>query len=84
MSEKKEKKEKKRKSKGEKKEESKNTPKKQRVEVRDDEILELAKPMANEKEIKKLLELTESATKVKSIRRGVKEVNKYVRKGEKG
>ncbi len=44
----------------------------------------IAKPLANEKLTKKCLKLVKKASKVKGLRRGVKEVVKAIRKGEKG
>uniref|UniRef100_A0A7S4I9A7 H/ACA ribonucleoprotein complex subunit 2 n=1 Tax=Vannella robusta TaxID=1487602 RepID=A0A7S4I9A7_9EUKA len=44
----------------------------------------IAKPLANEKQTKKLLRLTKKASKEKQLRRGVKEVVKAIRKNEKG
>jgi len=44
----------------------------------------ISKPLANKKSTKKLHKLVKKASSVKHIRRGVKEVVKGVRKGEKG
>lgn len=44
----------------------------------------IAKPLASKKSTKKLHKLVKKASAVKHIRRGVKEVVKGVRKGEKG
>eukprot|EP00695_Tsukubamonas_globosa_P000898 TRINITY_DN183_c0_g1_i1.p1 TRINITY_DN183_c0_g1~~TRINITY_DN183_c0_g1_i1.p1 ORF type:complete len:151 (+),score=91.85 TRINITY_DN183_c0_g1_i1:53-454(+) len=44
----------------------------------------IAKPLANDKLNKKVLKTVKKATKVKNVRRGVKEVVKAIRKGEKG
>lgn len=44
----------------------------------------ISEPMASDKLTSKLLKLTGKLAKVKLIRRGVKEVNKAMRKGEKG
>jgi H/ACA ribonucleoprotein complex subunit 2 len=44
----------------------------------------IAKPLANEKLTKKCLKLVKKAAKVKGLRRGVKEVVKAIRKGERG
>jgi len=44
----------------------------------------IAHPLANKKLTKKCLKLVKKASKVKGLRRGVKEVVKAIRKGEKG
>jgi len=44
----------------------------------------IASPLADKKLTKKLLKLVRKASKVKALRRGVKEVVKAIRKGEKG
>mmetsp|Transcript_32452 Transcript_32452/g.58693 ORF Transcript_32452/g.58693 Transcript_32452/m.58693 type:complete len:148 (+) Transcript_32452:121-564(+) len=44
----------------------------------------ISKPLANKKSTKKLHKLVKKASSIKHIRRGVKEVVKGVRKGEKG
>ncbi len=44
----------------------------------------ISEPMATDKLTSKLLKLTKKLANVKLIRRGVKEVNKAFRKGEKG
>ena len=44
----------------------------------------IAHPLAGRKLTKKLLRLVKKASKTKSLRRGVKEVVKAIRKGEKG
>jgi len=44
----------------------------------------IANPLANKKLAKKCLKLVKKAATIKSVRRGVKEVVKAVRKGEKG
>ncbi|XP_046849375.1 H/ACA ribonucleoprotein complex subunit 2-like protein [Xenia sp. Carnegie-2017] len=53
-----------------------------------DELLkmvnEIARPMATKKLTKTLYKTCRKAVKVKSVRRGVKEVTKALRKGEKG
>lgn len=45
-------------------------------------ISKIAKPMASEKLSLKLLGLSQKLSKVKLIKRGVKEVNKFFRKGD--
>ena len=44
----------------------------------------IAKPLATKKQTKRAYKVLKKATKVKGIRRGVKEVVKSIRKGEKG
>ncbi|KAI9317227.1 50S ribosomal protein L30e-like protein [Dichotomocladium elegans] len=44
----------------------------------------IAKPMAEKKLVKKLFKTVKKASKAKHVRRGVKEVSKAIRKGEKG
>ncbi|XP_053573007.1 H/ACA ribonucleoprotein complex subunit 2 [Bombina bombina] len=44
----------------------------------------IAKPLAGRKLTKKLYKCIKKATKEKNIRRGVKEVQKFINKGEKG
>lgn len=44
----------------------------------------IAKPMADKKATKKLYKLVKKASKAKIVRRGIKEVVKAVRKGQKG
>jgi len=44
----------------------------------------IAQPLASKKLSKKLYKCVKKATKVKNIRRGVKEVQKFINKGEKG
>lgn len=44
----------------------------------------IAKPLAKDKLVKRILKLVKAASKGKTVRRGVKEVVKAVRKGEKG
>ncbi len=44
----------------------------------------IAKPLASKKLTKKLYKLVKKSTKVKCTKRGVKEVVKAIRKGEKG
>ena len=44
----------------------------------------IAKPLASKKTTKKLHKLVRKASKAKIVRRGVKEVVKALRKGEKG
>lgn len=44
----------------------------------------IANPLAKDKLVKKILKLVKAASKDKIVRRGVKEVVKAVRKGEKG
>lgn len=44
----------------------------------------IAKPLASKKQTKRTYKLIKKATKVKGIKRGVKEVVKGIRKGEKG
>ncbi|XP_026213365.1 H/ACA ribonucleoprotein complex subunit 2-like protein [Anabas testudineus] len=45
---------------------------------------EIAQPLASKKLSKKLYKCVKKAAKVKNIRRGVKEVQKFINKGEKG
>ena len=47
-------------------------------------VSKIAKPLAGKKSTKKVHKLVKKATQSKSIRRGVKEVVKALRKGEKG
>jgi len=47
-------------------------------------VAAIASPMANKKLVKKCLKLVKKAASTKSVRRGVKEVVKAIRKGEKG
>ncbi|XP_015260526.1 PREDICTED: H/ACA ribonucleoprotein complex subunit 2 [Cyprinodon variegatus] len=44
----------------------------------------IAQPLASKKLSKKLYKCVKKAAKVKNIRRGVKEVQKFINKGEKG
>ncbi|CAK6980058.1 unnamed protein product [Scomber scombrus] len=44
----------------------------------------IAQPLASKKLSKKLYKCVKKASKVKNIRRGVKEVQKFINKGEKG
>lgn len=44
----------------------------------------IAKPLASKKQTKRAYKVVKKATKVKGIKRGVKEVVKSIRKGEKG
>ncbi|KAF7643400.1 hypothetical protein LDENG_00240340 [Lucifuga dentata] len=44
----------------------------------------IAQPLASRKLSKKLYKCVKKASKVKNIRRGVKEVQKFLNKGEKG
>ncbi|KAF3705472.1 H/ACA ribonucleoprotein complex subunit 2-like protein [Channa argus] len=44
----------------------------------------IAQPLASRKLSKKLYKCVKKASKVKNIRRGVKEVQKFINKGEKG
>ncbi|KAM3601888.1 uncharacterized protein V6R79_020523 [Siganus canaliculatus] len=44
----------------------------------------IAQPLASKKLCKKLYKCVKKAAKVKNIRRGVKEVQKFINKGEKG
>uniref|UniRef100_M4C1U3 Ribosomal protein eL8/eL30/eS12/Gadd45 domain-containing protein n=1 Tax=Hyaloperonospora arabidopsidis (strain Emoy2) TaxID=559515 RepID=M4C1U3_HYAAE len=44
----------------------------------------ISKPLASKKQTKRTYKVLKKATKVKGIRRGVKEVVKSIRKGEKG
>ncbi|KAI9907769.1 hypothetical protein PsorP6_003339 [Peronosclerospora sorghi] len=44
----------------------------------------IAKPLSSKKQTKRVYKVVKKATKVKSIRRGVKEVVKSIRKGQKG
>ncbi|XP_054765452.2 H/ACA ribonucleoprotein complex subunit 2-like protein [Lytechinus pictus] len=44
----------------------------------------IANPLASRKLTKKLYKVIKKASKVKMVRRGVKEVQKFLRKGEKG
>merc|ERR1719460_279239 len=44
----------------------------------------IAKPLAKDKLVKRILKLVKAASKGKTVRRGVKEVVKAVRKGENG
>lgn len=44
----------------------------------------IAKPLASKKHTKRAYKVVKKATKVKGIKRGVKEVVKAIRKGEKG
>mmetsp|Transcript_34457 Transcript_34457/g.67396 ORF Transcript_34457/g.67396 Transcript_34457/m.67396 type:complete len:153 (-) Transcript_34457:194-652(-) len=68
----------------------KKSPKKEEAEEmsEDDEeqvvLSVIASPLAKDKLVKKLLKLVKTASKSKTVRRGVKEVVKAVRKGEKG
>lgn len=47
-------------------------------------VCKIAKPLASEKLTKKLHKAVERAHKAKKLARGVKEVGKCIRKGEKG
>lgn len=44
----------------------------------------IAQPLAGRKLVKKLYKITKKAQGAKSIRKGVKEVQKFIRKGERG
>ncbi|XP_071480666.1 H/ACA ribonucleoprotein complex subunit 2-like protein [Diadema antillarum] len=61
---------------------------KQTAELSYDELVSrvspIANPMASRKLTKKLYKVIKKASKVKMVRRGVKEVQKFLRKGEKG
>ncbi|XP_065184404.1 H/ACA ribonucleoprotein complex subunit 2-like protein [Sycon ciliatum] len=71
----------------------KDTPKEQKEEPTEDrpeyeELVErvstIAQPLASKKLTKKIYKTVKKASKSKSLRRGVKEVQKCIRKGEKG
>ncbi|CDH49604.1 rna-binding protein nhp2 [Lichtheimia corymbifera JMRC:FSU:9682] len=58
------------------------------VDAKEDDVLRftspIAHPMADDKLNKKIFKTVKKASKVKHVRRGVKEVSKAIRKGEKG
>ncbi|KAG7400438.1 snoRNA-binding protein [Phytophthora boehmeriae] len=58
--------------------------KKNSYEERVKHVSVIAKPLANKKQTKRAYKVVKKATKVKGIKRGVKEVVKGIRKGEKG
>eukprot|EP01027_Heterolobosea_sp_BB2_P024983 GEZU01037870.1.p1 GENE.GEZU01037870.1~~GEZU01037870.1.p1 ORF type:complete len:174 (-),score=66.94 GEZU01037870.1:91-612(-) len=73
-------------------EEKTKAEKKERKETKDEQaestvepkLNPIAKPLADKKLTKKLFKLTKKAKEAKSIRKGVKEVTKAIRKGQKG
>jgi len=70
-----------------KKEKRKKNEKKEKQKERKDDrahLAPIAKPLAGKRLTKKILKLTTKAAKQKRIRRGVKEVVKAIKKGEKG
>eukprot|EP00164_Ancoracysta_twista_P004122 GFYU01005537.1.p1 GENE.GFYU01005537.1~~GFYU01005537.1.p1 ORF type:complete len:147 (-),score=61.93 GFYU01005537.1:403-843(-) len=65
------------------------TPKKDKADKEEGEdkeyyVAPIANPLAGKKLTKKTLKLVKKAAKAKAVRRGVKEVQKALRKGEKG